>query len=263
MTMIRIIGLLLLLYCPCVSADDFGTKAGGDTIGMPKDRMSWLSVKSDPAGGHVFVDTSYVGITPIDSIPVQPGQHVLQCFQGDPTRWESSAVIETLQCPAGQVTERRLTFPRYLYVQTDPYGAVVQSGGKRIGATPLWIPLTDGQSTCTFVEEGFENLTAQIISDTLLHLQPSTAFSNSTPGTLAIKLPKNDIPIYLTAGAAVVFGTTSAYFKIKADHLNTDYSSTSDPSNLSRIHHYDTLAGISLLLCQINVIGLAYFFFSR
>jgi len=225
---------------------------------------AYLTVLSDTRPFRIYLDTAFLGQTPLDSLPVPVGQHLLRAVPGDPMLWQSVPVIETLQCAEGRLITQHVRFRRFAFVNSQPYGALVREDTNVIGQTPLELPLADSLRCLTLSKPGFQDLVSCVSADTLLTLSPVRGiFTGAGSPFLFQNSSKGDLPVYLTAAAAVIAGVGSAYFKIKADNFNMDYTNTGNTADLSRIHHYDTLAGVSLVICQVNLLGLAYFLFTR
>jgi hypothetical protein len=234
-----------------------------DSTDTSSGKSATLLVTSPGPSVRIYVDSTYVGTTPLDSVQVPPGRHILHALGSDTAAWLPSTWAETLDCRPAERIVRTVKADRYDYVETEPYGASVTVQGKVLGETPVWIPAAAETSFCVFSKAGYNTARASVVSDTILRLEAMGGSPATTAVPGLVTSAKNDLPLYLTAGAAVVFGAVSAYFKIKADHMNADYQVSGDPASLSHIHHYDALAGASLVLCQVNLAGLAYLLFSR
>jgi hypothetical protein len=99
-------------------------------------------------------------------------------------------------------------------------------------------------------------------------IQPREKFLNDSGSVvparaLANGLPSNNLPLYLTSSAAVVSGAVAAYFKIKADNLYDEFERTGDNSALDDVKTYDTVSGIALGVCEINLGLLTYLLLSK
>jgi hypothetical protein len=58
-----------------------------------------IAVSSNPAGAQVFLDNTYVGITPLTIPSVQPGSHTVLIKQSGYADWQASQLVQS-----GQVT---------------------------------------------------------------------------------------------------------------------------------------------------------------
>jgi hypothetical protein len=260
----HILIIALLYFRIFVNAGEDYPNSDGDKTDQRSSPCGFLTILSDTERVRVYLDTSYLGMTPLDSVCTPVGQHVLRCLPYDPVYWKYSPVIETLQCLAGHLIEKRIRFPRSVFIESEPFGATVRDGEKYIGETPLSAILNDSVNRFTISKNDFKETTFFVAADTFFNLLPVAGTNNPTvPLYLSQSSSKDVLPIYLTATASIVSGMSAAYFKIKADNFNNDYRNNGNTADLSRIHHNDTLAGISLIICQINLLGLAYLLFSR
>ena len=64
----------------------------------------------------------------------------------------------------------------------------------------------------------------------------------------------------ILVGTAILFGGTSAYYKLKADNNFDQYNSTNIQDYLNKTHRYDTISGILFGALQLNFAALIYFF---
>ncbi len=263
MTSFRI--FILLLCCHLITrAGAGGFQTDGDSSAHRAPPHAFLTVISDVRPFRIYLDTAFLGLTPIDSAAVPVGQHLLRSVPLDPLQWEYFPVIDTLRFTEGQLIEKHVRFQRLVRVASRPFGASVRENGRVLGETPLEVPLEDSTRCLLVSKPGFQDLLSCVRGDTLLTLAPTLgSISYLQPAYLSQNSSQNLLPVYVTAALAVAAGAGSAYWKIKADNLNIDYTNTGNTADLSRIHHYDTLAGISLVICQVNLLGLAYFLFTR
>ncbi len=179
-----------------------------------------LSVSADSGVVDVYVDTSFVGTTPIDSYAIDSGNHTLRFVDSKSLNWYHAPVIETIRIAPGEHIKRNVRIPS-------------------TGFTPHTIP---------------SPWQAIMIGDSLGKI-PATALEG--------KVVPNNLPLYLTTAGAIIGGGVAAYFKIQADKEYDDYQYTGDQASLDRVKRYDTISGIALAACEINLAALTYFLLSR
>jgi hypothetical protein len=95
-----------------------------------KSREGRLEIRSEPAGGKVWVNGKEMGFTPL-TMPAQPGQYLVRIFRDGHEVYE-----EWVQIEGGGRKEVRVSLKRLLgdlSVQADPPGAVVFLDGKPVG----------------------------------------------------------------------------------------------------------------------------------
>jgi hypothetical protein len=66
-----------------------------DTSAGAKD-AGWLSVLSDPEGAEVYDGSKLLGVTPIDSVSIRDGNHVLRLFYPSVRFWNPVSAIDTI-----------------------------------------------------------------------------------------------------------------------------------------------------------------------
>ncbi|MBI3189020.1 MAG: PEGA domain-containing protein [Ignavibacteriales bacterium] len=181
---------------------------------------SWLTVKINSGVANVFVDSVFIGTTPLDSVSMKAGTHVLRFVRPDERSWYHVPVVETVSVSAGEHLQRNVEFPQTMF---NPNAMLIHS------------------------TERMSNDSGTTI--------PTHALENG--------LPPNNLPMYLTASGAVLSGAVAAYFKLKADNLYKDYDRTGDQSVLDKVKTYDTISGIALGVCEINLGLLTYILLSK
>ncbi|MBI3194510.1 MAG: PEGA domain-containing protein, partial [Ignavibacteriae bacterium] len=180
----------------------------------------WLSVKSETEKCNVYLDSLLIGETPLDSVSINSGTHVLRFVQPGTRSWYQVPIVETVSVANGEHLKRTIVLPQSLIYQS----------GMLIRPT-----------------EKVNNDSGSVV--------PTHALANG--------LPSNIVPLYLTSSAAVVSGAVAAYFKIQADNLYDEFERTGDQSALDNVKTYDTVSGIALGVCEINLGLLTYFLLTR
>ncbi len=251
--------LLLLTLAIPVSAQEADTANRNDTL------SSWLTVHANHAGCRAYLDDSLLGRTPLDSVPVAPGRHRLTCAPPDSFDWISSPVSDSIECLPGKLLLKTIQFPRFAYVSSQPDGATASDHDtSELGRTPLWIPVSEAPHPVRLLKTGYKPAMLEVIRDTLVVLEADGSLSGiGGEDVLSTAGSRSGVPVYLTAGAAVLTGAVAAYFKIRADHMYGDYLSSGDGGTLETIHRYDRISGIALAACEINLVALAVLLFRR
>jgi len=245
----------------------------GDSLNAPGSSVpgsfntSTLSVRSSPVGARVYCDTLCLGITPLDSVPLPTGVHVITFVHPDAQLWQNSSIVETLTVHPSESVHRTVSFPFIIRVSSDPFGATVRIGDSVVGSTPLLLIGSDGQKLLTLSKEGYGEVSvAMPDSSTGVHVslhRLATAAASAPSPFLAENKSKGGIPLYVTTGAAVVGGIVAAYCKIKADSYYDDYLLSGRQETLRDVRRLDTIAGISLGASQVSLLALCYFLISR
>ena len=245
-------------------SDSDSTKVKVDT--SLQSMRAMISVQAALPGVRVYVDSQYVGTTPFDSIRIADGIHILRFIHPQAKRWVNEAITETVSVHPGEFLIRKVVFPDFLFVTSEPSGATVRAYDRMLGETPLSLRSSDAPTFITISKDGFQEATVPAATTVDVSLQPlvGTALAASAISPfLSTNDTKTSLPIYLTTAAAVISGTAAAYFKIKADNAYSDYRQNGDQASLDRVHRNDTFSGVGLVACEVNLLALTYFLFSR
>jgi len=178
-----------------------------------------LTVRSDSSVLRVYLDTLFLGNTPLDSAAIESGKHIIRFVNASSRNWYQSPVIETVKVNAGEHLVRNITLPASTYLPHE------------IPAT--WQP-------------GAFHDSLEMISGKAL--EGKTVPSNT--------------PLYLTTAGAVLGGIVAAYFKVQADNYYSDYEN-GDQSVRGKIKTRDTISGIALGVCEVNLVALTYLLLTR
>lgn len=135
------IALFFLAFRPNAyskSVPDTGIVARqADSAAVPNDR-GWLSIYTSPAGAEVFDGTRRLGVSPLDSVAMSEGMHVVRSFIPSARAWNAVVTIDTVRVERGTMQALRVQFPetpdelRSTFVRTavsDP--ALFLATGKR------------------------------------------------------------------------------------------------------------------------------------
>ena len=145
---------------------------------------------------------------------------------------------------------------REILIDSNPQDAYVFHNDSLVGSTPLFIP-SEFQNL-TLKKLGYENYSFKLNN-------------NSNTEKISLKFNgfqkeesffENDIFKILTAGI-LVFGGTTAYFKLKADKNFDEYEFSGDSKFLDETRKYDLISGITFGALQINFGLLLYYFLTE
>lgn len=237
---------------------------GSDTLGRST-ASTILSVSSNQSGVRVMIDSSMIGMAPIEGVLIRPGKRILRLLPPDSLTWSQEVVIETLSVVSGERIRRDAAFLPVYFISTDPYGADVYARDSLLGETPLRSSIAPG--LIRILKPGYDSASFLLrpgggAVDLTLHPLGGTVSQPVVP-YLSSDGSKSPLGLYLASGVAVIGGAAAAYFKIKADGAYGDYLATGDGSTLSRVHRFDLASGISLAACQAGLGILAYLLFTH
>jgi len=70
--------------------------------GTPVRRSAWLTVRSNPEGAEVYDDSTFLGVTPLDSVVTTSGIHVLRSFYPSARFWDCVSACDTVNVASFQ-----------------------------------------------------------------------------------------------------------------------------------------------------------------
>jgi len=226
-----------------------------------------ISVRSKLTGVQVFIDTTFIGITPIENYIVSEGSHILRFVHPANNVWLNSTVVETVFVHPSDHIERTVIFPHCWMIRSEPYGAIVQHLDSIIGYTPMIVSSTSDKYVIKLSKENFQDIMV-LLTNTLgeinVMLEPTEGLINNQRSFLKAG-KQSEIPssVYIAGGTAVVSGTAAAYFKIKSDRLYKDYRRTNSGSSLNQVRRLDIVSGVSLAVSEISLFVLSYLLLSK
>ena len=228
---------------------------------------SSISVAADISGIRIFVDTSYIGVAPLDSVKIAGGFHIIRFIHPDSRNWWLRAVVETVFVKPSEHLAYHVKFP-YLYkISTVPFNATVTIGDSMYGTTPV-VLTSYRDSVCVSVsKEGFKSITQTLPGDIgrFDFLLKQVDISAAAGGVLYLssESSKGYTAIYFSAAATITAGTVAAYCKIKADGYYRDYQRSGNEALLGKVRSFDRASGISLVAAEIGFFLLSYLIFSQ
>jgi hypothetical protein len=235
------------------------------------DSLGAVTVLTDPSGADLFIDSMFVGKSPLQSILIRLGSHHIKAFYPSVFSWNASVTEETLEIvDAGNFT-KHLFLGKILKVQTDPPGSTVLYDGKSLGVTPLYFRGdSSGAGNLIIRKSGYDSLSvpSNEIKGGFLRLQlrpvgdSGAVFSSSDlrgPDLVAT----DHWPTYVSGLAMIVSGVTSAYLRDQANKEFDRYLVSKNPASLSTTNRLDREATISLVISQICFVVLSYLLLSE
>lgn len=239
-----------------------------DTTAPSRLLPATLTVRTQTPGVRVILDTTVLGVAPVEHIPLAEGIHILRLIHPDNRSWLQPVVIDTLIVHPGEQIVRAARFPLLYYITSDPYGAKILQGDSVLGSTPLRISLPSGINIIKLIKEGFEESILPLPSEpgevrTQLIPIAGNGHFNHGSSYLMYDRTKPAFPIYVATGVTVLTGAAAAIFKIKADGYYNDYRATNDQLKLEQVRNFDLAAGISLAASEISLLALTYLLLSR
>jgi hypothetical protein len=233
---------------------------------QPADSLNTVTILTDPPGADLFIDSMYVGKSPLKQSGVTDGTHRIKVFSPSVFSWNATVVEDTLRVVAGQHVEKRFVMARALSIQTEPAGGTVLLNGKPVGLTPVYIAgVADLDGKLTIQKKGYDSLVVPVneikAGSLRLRLRPIDLTKNA-PGNGDLRGPDlvatDHWPTYVSGITMLVSGVTSAILKDQANKEFDKYLLTKDPGTLSKTNRLDRGAAISLVVSQISFVVLSY-----
>jgi len=226
-----------------------------------------ISIQSALTGVKVFIDTTFVGTTPIENFIILGGTHILKFVHPANDNWLNSAIVETVAIHPSDHLERAAVFSHRWTITSEPYGATVQHHDSIIGTTPLILSTTSEKYIIKISKDGFKDVMVPLSIDAgefHMKLEPVEGSSKiQSPYLLTNKQSEVQTSVYVAAGAAVVSGVAAAFLKIESDRYYKDYRHTNSGSTLDKVRRLDIVSGISLAVSEISLFLLSYLLLSQ
>jgi hypothetical protein len=235
------------------------------------DSMGTVTVLTEPPGADLFIDSMFVGKSPVRSISLQRGNHHIKAFYPSVFSWNATVTEEALQVADTGNFEKRLVLGRILKIQTDPPGSTVLYDGKSLGVTPLYVRGASFIGGNLIIQKsGYDSLTVtqNEVNEGLLRLRLRPVVGLGTaPITSDLRGPDlvatDHWPTYVSGLTMIVSGVTSAYLKDQANREFDRYLVSKNPASLSTTNRLDRGAAISLVISQISFVVLSYLLLSE
>jgi len=232
------------------------------------DSLFNLSVTSVPENYDVYIDTVFIGKTPVINHKLKASAYTLRIMNLNTLKeWESESKIIFLNLKSD--TSFSVSFRNEYFINTIPSNASVIKNDSVYGFTPL-----------RFFSK--EKLTGNILlqkpgyMDKILSLDKYDFGAGITEILTPVSTTKNDVwknrstnfntkrnfPLIAVLGAAVAGGTFGTFhFKSKANDAYDRYLTTYNPSDYDESKTNDTYSAIFLIASEVTLAVLVYFLF--
>jgi hypothetical protein len=230
-------------------------------------RTATLEVRTDCDSARVYLDSVYIGRTPLVLDSLVAGNHFLRIIPPRPEDWSAEAVSDTVNLVPERVNSFTYPLLSFVSLTSIPSGASLYINDSLAGVTPLLLKPKNvhpgsnmmlkmpGFEPAGFGPEAFAGTAFQVAlkAGWQQRIDEETPFINGASGWNTRK-----IGLYVSGGVSVLAGVAAAYFKIAADEKQSAFMETGDVSLLSDRRRLDTWAGISLAATQVGLAVLSY-----
>ncbi len=226
-----------------------------------------ISIISEPEGCWVRIDSVLVGKTPIASLELDVGEHLVEVFPPEKGVWNIEERIYHSNIEAYRETSINVVFSSPVFVNSVPYGATLLSDTTIFGVTPLYIAFEDNQGKLFRLEKmgykPYEFLLKENQS-ILARLEKGDDYVEDIPNEqlLGFVSKRHLKSKFSLLALTVATHWASFYFKNKADDAHDDYLAASNPQQKQnaqdRTQRFDTLSTITLGTSFVSLAGLIY-----
>jgi len=230
--------------------------------------VGWITVKSQPSGSLVHIDSILIGTTPIDALALTSGAHVVRISPPATGIWVLTDKIVRVNINSGDTTRVQVVFDKPVPVNSVPYGADVLVDSSFIGTTPLYLSYQIYKNKLLRLEKiGYVPYEIRMTSrkPILARLKPGENYFEEQPTRPPILgiLPREKLRSKFALLAFTVVSHWAAfYFKNIADRHYEKYLHTANPKlireNWNKTRKYDRLSDISLGMSYVSLTGLIY-----
>jgi hypothetical protein len=229
-----------------------------------------ISVKTNVENAEVFLDTMYIGRTPLDTYKVKEGTYDLKIINPISLKeWSNYAINKEIFVSADTLLNYEFSY--FYFISTTPFNVKVFNNDSLLGETPL-------RFYSDKMLKGFLNFNKKDYRDKVFDL---SNYDFKTGLNLEL-LPKgsetvNDLvykdrstqfktkrpllPIFGTALLTVGSGIFAINYKQSANIEYDNYLRTGNTTFLDNANNDDTVFTVSIILMQLALGGLIYFLF--
>lgn len=228
----------------------------------------YLLLQSDHKGLVVKIDGELIGYTPVEVISLSAGAHEIHVSHPNRANWLDRDWLKEIDIIAGDTLRVKVAFERSYSIHSQPFGAAVFLADRKIGETPLFFNLNEGEiKEVTLTKEGFRDTTFSVgLTDEQffdIALKPVTQ-SVAVPLDKKNKQSNSKLYLYSAIGLSVVSGVTALYFRSRANDKYESYLQTGNPARFNAFYDdarkFDRYAAISFGTFQISFIVSFYLF---
>ena len=235
---------------------------------------AFLMVNSRPTGLQVLLDGKHIGITPITSLAIKPGSHVLILRRSRFFSWRLPDWQTEFKADAGDTVRIFKAFNYTYLIQSMPFGAAVYRGAELLGETPLMVELEDTVAVeLTVTKEGYQPARVLCIPggkqyfNILLEPQEDYfAAREKLEKSLVQKRERYRRIAIISGGVSLAAGLAAILLKKKADRLFGQYQQTAYPPEMNRLFSqtkkYDRYSGVAFGLFQLGF-GISFYSFLK
>lgn len=229
-----------------------------------------LSVQSNFPECNVYIDTSFIGITPITSYEIKEGSYTIKVTNTKSLKnWDSEN--KTFDIAINKDTILFCDFHYFYYFNSNPFGANVYSKDSVLGITPLrFFSKQMLSGSITFSRKNYKDYFFDLRN---YNFETGLNVTLEPKGTQTVndivyknrgtqfKTKRALVPILFLGAAAVGGAFFAVTYKNRANVAYDTYLINGSQSSLDESNDNDRYYVISLVLMQAAIGGLIYFLF--
>jgi hypothetical protein len=228
--------------------------------------FSKVSIYSNPENIKIRLDSVIIGQTPLISIEIKPGSHILEAITPTPGLWNSNNQLITFHTKPNKDTTIYIRMDEKIKINSVPFHAKLHNEDRYLGLTPFTISYYENRGkTMRLEKEGYKTLffvlnepKSQSFKLEKIELNPDNE-NNSFTYSLFHKRIKSKF-LFLTGTVAAHW--VAFYFKNVADDNYNKYLKTTNPDLMThywdKTQKYDRMSDVSLVVSYAFLSGLIY-----
>lgn len=231
-------------------------------------QRGWITVQAGPQRADVFVDSVFLGKSPIEKAAIPAGKHLLKLFFPDVMAWDRAAWADSFTVAPGEEVRKTIDPQVRVKLNSIPYGATVFQDGKELGVTPLSLVFAGvGQRRFLIRKEGYQeseiNSADMTTPSRIVQLAPLAGPEDIRGDIILGNINKTEHWYTVVSGATmIVSGILSAYLKDKANREFDRYLESQNIDFLNSTNSLDRQASTAFILTQISFGVLIYLLLS-
>ena len=214
-----------------------------------------LLIQTNRDSTGFFIDNKFFGIGKNLTLYIAEGTHTIYLVESI-KQWDAEFIKDTIMVEGINQLKLEYHFKEKILINTIPQDVSAYEKDSLMGFTPAYIE--SGFTELQLKKLNYQNINVSF-SEVSWGEKPELKFTGEPPET----------PFYgsalfaLLLGTAIALGATTAYLKLEADDKFEEYTITGDPELIDEVNQYDVASATTLVIFELNVALIIYFFLSE
>lgn len=214
-----------------------------------------LLIQTNRDSTGFFIDNKFIGVGKNLTLNIEAGTHTIYLVESI-KQWDAEIIKDTILVEGINQLNLEYNFNEKFLVNTVPQDVSVYEKDSLMGFTPAYI------------ESGFTDLQLKKLNYQNINVSFNEIAGGDKPELIFTGEPP-ETPFYgsalftLLLGTAIALGATTAYLKLEADDKFEEYSITGDPELIDEVNQYDVASATTLVIFELNVALIIYFFLTE